>query len=68
EKEQQLDHVNDFRNRHQSGSAEALRDLQRAALAGENIFEALLRASRVCTLFQMTQALFAVGGEYRRNV
>ena len=42
--------------------------LKRAALAGENIFTALMSAARVCSLFQMSQALYEVGGQYRRNL
>ena len=46
----------------------ALARLQQVALEGENIFEALVEASRVCSLGQMSDALFDVGGRYRRNM
>jgi methylmalonyl-CoA mutase len=46
----------------------ALEHLQRVALDGGNIFEALVNASPVCSLGQMSTALFAVGGRYRRNM
>jgi methylmalonyl-CoA mutase len=46
----------------------ALEHLQRVALDGGNVFEALVEASRVCSLGQMSTALFAVGGRYRRNM
>ena len=38
------------------------------SLGGENIFAALMSAARHCSLHQMTQALFEVGGQYRRNL
>jgi len=47
---------------------EALTELQRVALAGENVFAALFDASRVCSLGQMSGALHEVGGQYRRNM
>jgi methylmalonyl-CoA mutase len=46
----------------------ALDELQRVALAGENVFEALIDASTVCSLGQMSGALHQVGGRYRRNM
>jgi len=49
-------------------AAEALTELQRVALAGENVFAALIDASRVCSLGQMSDALHQVGGRYRRNM
>jgi len=49
-------------------AAAALTELQRVALAGENVFEALIEASRVCSLGQMSEALHQVGGRYRRNM
>jgi methylmalonyl-CoA mutase len=42
--------------------------LRDAALAGENLFAVLMDAVRVCSLGQITDALFEVGGRYRRNV
>ena len=42
--------------------------LQQAALDGENVFAVLMDAVRVCSLGQITDALFDVGGRYRRNV
>ena len=46
----------------------ALDEVQNAALNGENIFEALMEATKVCSLGQLSEALFAVGGKYRRNM
>ena len=45
-----------------------LQRLQEAALAGGNVFEVLMDAVRVCSLGQITDALFEVGGQYRRNM
>ncbi|GMQ94178.1 MAG: methylmalonyl-CoA mutase family protein [Acidimicrobiia bacterium] len=46
----------------------ALDELQRVALAGENVFAALVETSKVCSLGQMSRALHQVGGRYRRNM
>ncbi len=42
--------------------------LQEKSLANENIFEQLMEASKVCTIGQITEILFQVGGQYRRNM
>jgi methylmalonyl-CoA mutase len=68
EKQSQLDRVTTFRSKHQSEAVEAIARLKRAATSGENIFEVLMDAARVCTLGQVTDAFFEVGGQYRRNV
>lgn len=68
EKQLQLDRVREFQERNRVLAEEALRDLKSAALRGENIFASLMRASRVCSLYQMTGALYEVGGQYRRNL
>ncbi|MFD2568944.1 methylmalonyl-CoA mutase family protein [Pseudotenacibaculum haliotis] len=48
--------------------AEQLAIIQEAAIQNENIFEKLMEASKVCSLGQITSALFEVGGQYRRNM
>lgn len=68
EKKQQLDHVQGFQKRHQKEAEEQIEILKAACLKGENIFAALMEASRVCSLYQMTEALYEVGGRYRRNL
>jgi isobutyryl-CoA mutase len=68
EKTQQLDRVNAYQADHSAEAAQELRKLKEAALAGDNVFGALMSAARVCSLFQMTQALYEVGGQYRRNL
>ena len=57
-----------FQQRNGEASEAALVDLQRAALAGENLFAHLMEASKVCSLGQLSTALYDVGGQYRRNM
>jgi methylmalonyl-CoA mutase len=45
-----------------------LKELQAAALRNDNLFELLMDATKVCSLGQITEALFAVGGQYRRSM
>ena len=47
---------------------EQLSNIQQAAVKQENIFEHLMEATKICTLGQITEALFEVGGQYRRNM
>jgi methylmalonyl-CoA mutase len=68
EKQSQLDRVTTFRTKHNAEAAEAITRLKQAATSGENIFGVLMDAARVCTLGQVTEAFFEVGGQYRRNV
>ena len=49
-------------------SAKLLKELQRAAVANENTFEQLIEVGKHCSLGQITNALYAVGGQYRRNM
>ncbi|MDM1138013.1 cobalamin B12-binding domain-containing protein [Empedobacter sp. R132-2] len=53
-------------NKQQAESA--LEDAQQAAVNNQNIFEVLMEATKVCSLGQITSALFEVGGQYRRNM
>ena len=68
EKQSQLDRVTEFQKSHSADAVRELANLKRAALAGENVFAALMSAARVCSLFQMTQTLYEAGGQYRRNL
>ncbi|GAA3385224.1 fused isobutyryl-CoA mutase/GTPase IcmF [Cryptosporangium minutisporangium] len=68
EKRSQVERVRAFQQQHQAEAREALRRLKEAAMAGENVFAVLMDAARVCSLGQITEAFFEVGGEYRRNV
>ncbi len=68
EKNQQLENVRLFQAQHKSTAAQELEKLKKAVLSGENIFAALMEAARHCSLYQMTEALYEVGGQYRRNL
>ncbi|MEJ2431132.1 MAG: methylmalonyl-CoA mutase family protein [Deltaproteobacteria bacterium] len=68
EKRSQLTRLKDFQQRHAEEAPAALERLQQVALRGENIFAELMNTVRYCSLGQITQALFDVGGKYRRNM
>ncbi|GIL18338.1 MAG: Fused isobutyryl-CoA mutase [Oligoflexia bacterium] len=68
EKNQQLSNVKTYITQHRTEAEKELENLKQAALQGKNIFEALMRTARVASLYQMTQALYEVGGQYRRNI
>ncbi len=68
EKSSQLRRVQEFQAAHRDEAAEAIQRLKDAAVAGENVFAVLMDAARVCSLQQVTDAFFEVGGQYRRNV
>ncbi|MGH3518146.1 MAG: fused isobutyryl-CoA mutase/GTPase IcmF [Haloechinothrix sp.] len=68
EKQSQLNRLADFQQRHRTEAQEALQALRSAATRGENVFGVLMDAARVCSLEQITEAFFEVGGQYRRNV
>ncbi len=68
EKSEQLTNVQNYQKLHTGQAEKELKNLKAAALGGENIFTALLKASRHCSLFQMSEALYEAGGQYRRNL
>ncbi|MEW2504596.1 fused isobutyryl-CoA mutase/GTPase IcmF [Amycolatopsis sp. NPDC047767] len=68
EKKSQLDRLADFQHRHAEDAQQALKALREAATRGGNLFGVLMDAARVCSLGQITDAFFEVGGQYRRNV
>ncbi|MBL0746185.1 fused isobutyryl-CoA mutase/GTPase IcmF [Nocardioides baculatus] len=68
EKESQLNRVRAFQAAHGAEAQEALARLKDAAIKGDNVFAVLMDAARVCSLQQVTEAFFEVGGQYRRNV
>ena len=60
-----------LRNLHQAFAGlekDQLMSLQKAAIHNENVFEKLMEASKYCSLGQITNALYEVGGQYRRNM
>lgn len=68
EKQFQINALEDFKHRNQDRSAALLRDLQLRAIAGGNIFEALMEVCKYCSIGQISNALYEVGGQYRRNM
>jgi len=68
EKQSQLARLQDFHQRHAKEAPAMLKRLQQAVIANDNVFEVLMDAVRVCSLGQITHALFEVGGQYRRNM
>jgi methylmalonyl-CoA mutase len=68
EKQSQLKRLNDFHTRHKEAAAVQLKRLQQAVIDNGNVFEVMMDAVRVCSLGQITNALFEVGGQYRRNM
>ena len=68
EKRSQLSRLHDFHQRHAEASGEMLRQLQAAVLENRNVFDLLMQAVRICSLGQITRALFEVGGQYRRSM
>jgi methylmalonyl-CoA mutase len=68
EKKSQLERVREFQEKHQEDAHAALAALQETVRSGGNAFAALMDAARVCSLQQVTEAFFEVGGQYRRNV
>ena len=68
EKQGQLQRLRDFHARHAAQAPAMLQRLQQAVIEDRNVFEVLMDAVRVCSLGQITSALFEVGGQYRRNM
>jgi methylmalonyl-CoA mutase len=67
ERRGQLARVADYHTRYATEAADALAQLKQVCLEYGNTFAALMDATKVCTLGQITRALFEVGGKYRRN-
>jgi methylmalonyl-CoA mutase len=68
EKRAQLENLRAFQRRHAGEAPAALRRLQETARAGGNVFAELLETVKVASLGQISEALFAVGGRYRRSM
>ncbi|XXK21566.1 fused isobutyryl-CoA mutase/GTPase IcmF [Arenicellales bacterium nBUS_48] len=68
EKQRQLKRLAAFHEHNEHTSHAAVRAIKDAALTGENVFYPLMDAARVCSLGQLTQAFFEVGGKYRRGM
>jgi methylmalonyl-CoA mutase len=68
EKRSQLRRLQDFHARHADAAPAMLERLKRAVIDNTNVFDVLMDAVRVCSLGQITHALFEVGGQYRRSM
>ena len=68
EKQSQLQRLQVFHARHAAQSPAMLKRLQQAVIDNRNVFEVLMDAVRCCSLGQITNALFEVGGQYRRSM
>jgi isobutyryl-CoA mutase len=68
EKQDQVAAVRAFQARNAASSPAALRKLQQAAASGGNVFAELMESVKVCSLGQISHALYEVGGQYRRNM
>ncbi|MBT4792451.1 MAG: methylmalonyl-CoA mutase, partial [Halobacteriovoraceae bacterium] len=68
EKDEQISRLNSFKETHQNQSEAYLEKIKEVALRDENIFEVLLEAVKYCSLGQITDVLYEVGGKYRRNM
>jgi isobutyryl-CoA mutase len=68
EKQFQINTLQSLNKRYDSEAKQILAEIQQVALQNGNVFEALMEASKVCSLGQITSALFEVGGQYRRNM
>lgn len=68
EKDFAIESLMEFQKKNKQKSIEALRQVQEVALNKGNIFEGLMSAAKVCSLGELTHALYKVGGQYRRNM
>ena len=68
EKQSQITRLRDFQARHREQAEAALQGVRDAAINNDNVFTELVNAVRYCSLGEITNALFEVGGQYRRNM
>ncbi|MCH8318338.1 MAG: methylmalonyl-CoA mutase, partial [Bacteroidetes bacterium] len=68
EKEYAIKSLKAFKDRNKAVHDKMIKHLQKSAVENGNIFEALMDTSKVCSLGQMSKALYEVGGQYRRNM
>jgi len=68
QKKRQIGNLRAFQERNEEAAGEELAALQRVAVQGENTFAQLMETAKVASLGQMSQALYQVGGQYRRNM
>jgi len=68
EKEYQIEMLGRLQEKYSKEAEDAINTIKDKAIKNENIFEALMEACKFCSLGQITEALFEVGGQYRRNM
>lgn len=68
EKRSQISRLRDFQTRHSDQAPKALEAVRQAVIHNKNIFDALMEAVRCCSLGQISETLYQVGGRYRRNM
>lgn len=68
EKQHQIEVVENLQKAYKKETGIVLKEIQKTALANQNIFDSLMEAGKYCTIGQITDALFLVGGQYRRNM
>ena len=68
EKKYQISMLNDLQKGNNNKSKEQIKKLQKVAIENKNIFNQLMEATKTCSLGEITDALFKVGGQYRRNM
>jgi len=68
EKEAQIETLRLLGERNGEKSAEMIRQIQEVAIQNGNVFDALMEATKYCSLGQITRGLYEVGGQYRRNM
>jgi len=68
DKELQINALKNFQQRNKDYAESALKKLQHTAIEGRNIFDELMETVKICSLGQISNALYQVGGQYRRNM
>ncbi|MEL7006383.1 MAG: methylmalonyl-CoA mutase family protein, partial [Bacteroidota bacterium] len=68
EKEYQITMLNNLHEHNAESTIKGLKNIQNTAVQNKNIFEELMETCKTCSLGQITNALFEVGGQYRRNM
>ena len=68
EKQRQIQNLRTYQSRNSDRAERALEQLQRVARDNKNMFAELMDAVRWCSLGEITESLFEVGGQYRRNM
>ena len=68
EKEYQISMVKNLQKGNKKQAEKMIQEIQKIAIQNGNIFEKLMQVTKICSLGQITNALFDVGGQYRRNM